>query len=95
VNFTGTGRDLHRRTSPAPPAVLTGELHRIPAGCDDHQQRERVAIEHRLAHLSNKQGRRARYVGTRKNLLDLRRYAALLNLETIQRREAARLAEAA
>lgn len=57
--------------------------------------RARVAIEHRLAHLSNKQGRKARYVGTRKNLLDLRRHAALLNLETIQRREAAPLAEAA
>jgi hypothetical protein len=57
--------------------------------------RGRVAIEHRLAHLSNRQGRRARYVGTRKNLLDLRRHAALLNLETIQRREAAPLAEAA
>ncbi len=57
--------------------------------------RARVAIEHRLAHLSNKQGRQARYVGTRKNLLDLRRHAALLNLETIQRREAAPLAEAA
>lgn len=57
--------------------------------------RKRVGIEHRLAHLSNRQGRRARYVGTRKNLLDLRRHAALLNLETIQRREAARLAEAA
>ncbi|APR83708.1 Mobile element protein [Minicystis rosea] len=57
--------------------------------------RERVTVEHRLAHLSNKQGRRARYVGTRKNLLDLRRYAALLNLETIQQHEAARLAEAA
>lgn len=57
--------------------------------------RDRVMIEHRLAHLSNKQGRRARYVGTRKNLLDLRRYAALLNLETIQRRDAAQVAEAA
>jgi hypothetical protein len=57
--------------------------------------RDRVAIEHRLAHLSSKQGRRARYLGTRKNLLDLRRYAALLNLETIQRREAVQLAEAA
>jgi hypothetical protein len=34
-------------------------------------------------------------VGTRKNLLDLRRYAALLNLETIQRRKEAQLAEAA
>jgi hypothetical protein len=57
--------------------------------------RARVTIEHRLAHLSSKQGRRARYIGTRKNLMDLRRYAVLLNLETIQRREAAQLAEAA
>jgi hypothetical protein len=57
--------------------------------------RERVAIEHRLAHLARKQGRRARYIGTRKNLFDLRRYSALLNLETIHRRETAQLAKAA
>lgn len=57
--------------------------------------RERVTVEHRLAHLANKQGPRARYLGTRKNLMDLRRHAALLNLETIQRRETAQLAEAA
>ena len=57
--------------------------------------RERVTIEHRLAHLSRKQGRRARYVGTRKNLFDLRRYSALLNLETIQRKETLQLAKAA
>lgn len=48
--------------------------------------RERVAIEHRLAHLGRRQGRRARYCGTRKNLFDVRRSAALQNLETIQRR---------
>ena len=45
--------------------------------------RERVAVEHRLAHLSARQGPRARYRGTRRNLFDLRRNAALLNLETI------------
>src|SRR5262249_45427216 len=43
--------------------------------------RERVAIEHRLAHLARKQGNRARYKGVRKNLMDLRRHAAVLNLE--------------
>jgi len=43
--------------------------------------RERVTIEHRLAHLARKQGNRARYKGVRKNLMDLRRYAAVLNLE--------------
>lgn len=47
--------------------------------------RERVAIEHSLAHLSRRQGRRARYRGTRKNLLDVRRTAVIQNLETVQR----------
>lgn len=47
--------------------------------------RQRVAVEHRLAHIVYRQGPRARYVGVRKNLYDLRRAAALQNLETIQR----------
>jgi hypothetical protein len=47
--------------------------------------RERVAIEHSLAHLSRRQGHRARYLGTRKNLLDVRRAAVVQNLETVQR----------
>lgn len=47
--------------------------------------RERVAIEHSLAHLCRRQGRRARYLGTRKNLLDVRRAAVVQNLETVQR----------
>jgi len=47
--------------------------------------RERVAVEHRLAHLVQRQGRRARYRGVRKNTFDVRRAAALQNLETIQR----------
>lgn len=50
--------------------------------------RERVAIEHRLAHVGRKQGRRARYLGVRKNLFDLRRAAAVVNLEVIDRRGA-------
>jgi hypothetical protein len=48
--------------------------------------RERVAVEHSLAHLGSRQGRRARYRGTRKNLYDLRREATVQNLETIHRR---------
>ena len=48
--------------------------------------RERVGIEHSLAHVGRRQGRRARYRGTRKNLFDLRRVAAVQNLETIRRR---------
>lgn len=51
--------------------------------------RERVGVEHRLAHIAARQGRRARYMGLTKNLFDLRRVAAIQNLETIQRRKAA------
>jgi hypothetical protein len=47
--------------------------------------RERVPVEHRLAHLARKQGKRARYRGVRSNLFDLRRHAAVLNLEALQR----------
>jgi hypothetical protein len=50
------------------------------------QLRQRVEVEHRLAHLGARQGRRARYKGVRKNLLDARRTAAVLNLETLQRK---------
>ena len=45
--------------------------------------RKRTAIEHRLAHIGRRQGRRARYRGVRRNLFDLRRAASLQNLETI------------
>ena len=47
--------------------------------------RERVKVEHRLAHLSRRQGRRARYRGVRKNTFDLRRAATLQNIESWQR----------
>ncbi len=50
--------------------------------------RERVGVEHRLAHLMRRQGRRARYCGVRKNLFDLRRASAIQNLEAIQRKAA-------
>jgi hypothetical protein len=47
--------------------------------------RERTPIEHRLAHVAQRKGPRARYWGARKNLYDLRRASAIQNLETIQR----------
>jgi hypothetical protein len=53
--------------------------------------RQRVAVEHRLAHLGCRQGRRARYRGTRKNLFDVRRAATVQNLEVIDRRLVAAL----
>jgi hypothetical protein len=47
--------------------------------------RERVAVEHALAHIGRWQGRRARYRGARKNLFDLRRNAVVHNLHVIAR----------
>jgi hypothetical protein len=48
--------------------------------------RRRTPVEHRLAHIAARKGRRARYLGTRKNLYDLRRAAAIQNLEAIHRK---------
>ena len=47
--------------------------------------RERVQVEHALAHVGRWQGRRARYLGQRKNLFDLRRAAVVHNLHVIAR----------
>lgn len=51
--------------------------------------RERVRIEHHLAHVRQRQGRRARYRGGRANLFDLYRACAIQNLETMHRKCAA------
>jgi transposase len=47
--------------------------------------RERVHVEHSLAHIGAWQGDRARYRGQRKNLFDLRRTAVVHNLHVLQR----------
>jgi len=76
-----------RTVSIADDEQLQARLRKLvstPAG--RHRLRERVAVEHRLAHLGHKQGRRARYRGTRNNLFDTRRAAAVVNLETIHRK---------
>ena len=59
--------------------------------------RERVAVEHSLAHVGRWQGRRARYRGVRKNLFDLRRCAVVHNLHVLARTQhlSAELREAA
>lgn len=62
------------------------KLQRTRAG--RKQLRGRVGIEHRLAHVAARKGPRARYCGVRENLFDLRRAAAIQNLETIHRRTA-------
>jgi IS5 family transposase/Pyruvate/2-oxoacid:ferredoxin oxidoreductase delta subunit len=47
--------------------------------------RERVPVEHSLAHIGHWQGDRARYRGERKKLCDLRRTAVVHNLHVIAR----------
>jgi transposase len=47
--------------------------------------RQRAKVEHTLAHVGRWQGRRARYLGQRKNLFDLRRVAVVHNLHVIAR----------
>ena len=51
--------------------------------------RQRVAVEHALAHIAARKGNKARYVGTRNNLFDLRRASAIQNLEAAHRLERA------
>lgn len=49
--------------------------------------RERVKVEHSLAHIAARKGAVARYSGTRRNLFDLRRAAVIQNLEGAHRLE--------
>jgi transposase len=57
------------------------ERQRTPEGRS--KLRERVEVEHSLAHIGRWQGDRARYRGERKNLFDLRRSAVVHNLHVI------------
>jgi transposase len=69
-----------------PDERLLAELRarqRTPAG--RAKLRERVGVEHSLAHIGHWQGDRARYRGQRKNLFDLRRCAVVNNLHVIAR----------
>jgi hypothetical protein len=65
---------------------LQHKLRKMSASRAGRQKmRERVGVEHHLSHLGRRQGPRARYAGTRKNLFDVRRACTVQNLETIQR----------
>jgi Transposase DDE domain/Transposase domain (DUF772) len=78
-----------RSVSIHPDEALLAELRErqaTPAG--RARLRERVKVEHALAHIGHWQGRRARYNGTRKNLFDLRRAAVVHNLHVIARQPA-------
>lgn len=69
--------------------LLQHRLRRLASTSDGRSElRERVAVEHSLAHVGRRQGTRARYIGARKNLFDVRRASTVTNLETIQRKAA-------
>ena len=75
-----------RSVSIHPDEALLAELRERQATADGRARlRERVKVEHALAHVGHWQGRRARYRGTRKNLFDLRRVAVVHNLHVIAR----------
>jgi hypothetical protein len=63
--------------------IELGQRQQTPQG--RAKLRERVAVEHTLAHVGRWQGRRARYRGLRKNLFDLRRCAVVHNLHVLAR----------
>jgi Transposase DDE domain/Transposase domain (DUF772) len=67
-------------------ALLTQLRQRQQTPHGREELRERVQVEHALAHIGHWQGRRARYLGTRKNLFDLRRVAVVHNLHIIARK---------
>ena len=78
----GTGRSVEI----ADDEKLQHKLRKMSSSKGGREKlRERVAVEHHLAHLGRRQGPRARYIGTRKNLFDVRRASAVQNLETMQR----------
>ena len=75
-----------RSVSIHPDASLLQELRQrqaTPLG--RAKLRERVSVEHSLAHVGQWQGDRARYMGDRKNLFDLRRMAVVHNLHVLAR----------
>ena len=75
-----------RSVSIHPDEALLIELrHRQQTSQGRAKLRERVAVEHTLAHVGRWQGRRARYRGLRKNLFDLRRCAVVHNLHVLAR----------
>jgi hypothetical protein len=81
-----TASPAGRSVSIHPDEALLAELRKrqaTPAG--RAELRERVKVEHALAHIGHWQGRRARYRGTRKNLFDLRRVAVIHNLHVLAR----------
>jgi Transposase DDE domain/Transposase domain (DUF772) len=79
-----------RSISLHPQEALLQELRatmRTPDGRAD--LRHRTTVEHSLARLEQTQGKKARYKGARKNTLDARRCATIINLQGLARLEPA------
>lgn len=79
---TGRGRSisLHRQEG------LLIELRSLKKTSQGREKlRERVAVEHALAHVCRRQGPKARYRGVRKNTFDVRRTVAVENLHVAER----------
>jgi transposase len=76
------GRSVHIHPDERLLAELRERQHTPPGRA---KLRERIAVEHTLAHVGYWQGRRARYCGQRKNLFDLRRCAVVDNLHVMSR----------
>ena len=80
TSFQGRSVSIH------PDEALLIELReRKPTPEGRAKLRERVAVEHTLAHVGQWQGRRARYRGMRKNLFDVLRCAVVHNLHVLAR----------
>ena len=85
---TRSTRGHGRTVTIHPDERLLIELRTLKSSPDGRRQlRERVSIEHALAHVARRQGPRARYLGVRKNILDIRRVCAVENLHTLDRLE--------
>ncbi len=75
-----------RSVSIHPDEALMQELReRQSTAAGRAKLRQRTPVEHTLAHMGHWQGDRARYIGWRKNLFDLRRVAVVHNLHVIAR----------
>jgi transposase len=74
------GRSVHLHPDERLLAELRERQH-TPLG--RAKLRERIAVEHPLAQVGHRQGRRARYRGLRKNLFDLRRCAVVDNFHLV------------
>lgn len=86
ANCTDAAPDRGRSVAIADNELLQHRLRKQAATVAGREQlRERIPVEHRQAHTCRRQGKTARYVGSRKNEFDLRRVSTLSNFEVIHR----------